>query len=193
METLASGYSHTATVNPSRFYCTGSGGPLTTSDEQSVTVLAAFFERLFNRASSYDGAYILARVPQRDTLWHLADPPTHGELIAALHATKTGTVPGRSGEPPEAYRALLGRQDPKLPPRPEVEESLEYLRAAVHEFWMYERPDPSWLLGKLSWPTVRLFPRLSTLAVSSMGFARTSASVDLGRSLRRRASGAAPI
>ena len=84
---LESGYEHTAAVRPSRFYQTGSSGPLTTSDEQSVTVLAAFFEKLFNRASSYDGAYILARVPQRATLWHLADPPSHTELIAALHAS----------------------------------------------------------------------------------------------------------
>ena len=146
---LVSGYEHATAVPPTRFYRSGKAGPVTATDAESADVLAAFFSRLFNRTPSFDSAFIEREVPQRPTIDTLARNPDAAELLAALRKSKTGVASGKSKEPPEAYKALMGGERPNQSAIPEAEQAVQLLLEAVLEFWEREIPADDWLEGLL--------------------------------------------
>jgi len=114
----------------------GANGPAT-NDKEQVEIMAAHFEKLFNRPSTYDKS-VLDRLTQRPVLDAIGTTPDLHEVVTFLRRASNEKAAGLSGAVAEYYKAIS-----------HDEEVAQIVTDLVGEFWESGEMAPSWIVGRL--------------------------------------------
>jgi hypothetical protein len=80
-------------------------GSRASNNLDNMSVFSPHFNRVYNTHHATNPT-LLNQVPQRCTLWELDDPITWEEFSKAVTKLKNAKVPGLTGIPPEAFKAM---------------------------------------------------------------------------------------